>query len=214
MYTAETPSSPPESDSGFLSGLIPDRDRGRFLRAVVLLLIGFSSVGYIFLLGAFVAEFHARHHWPVARGEVVSCEEKTGEGMLRRKTVYWMACEVRFNVPADQCLTGMTAADTQEPYPCYGIVNSPPTTQWGVTNGWTNPQFLSTPKRILHDPHGPDVKFADESAWIAYDLPNILMMSAWMSICVVFLTAIQWRIRIIENGGGSGDIRNVRSGVS
>ena len=213
MSTAETPLSPPESDSGFLSGLIPDRDRGRFLRAVVLLLIGFSSVGYIFLLGAFVAEFHARHHWPIARGEVVSCEEKTREGMLRRKTVYWMACEVRFNVPADQCLTGMTAADTQEPYPCYGIVNSPPTTQWGVTNGWTNPQFLSTPKRILHDPHGPDVKFADESAWIAYNLPNILVMSAWMIVCVVVLAAIQWRIRSIENGSGSGDIRNLTSGV-
>ena len=213
MFTAETPLSPPESDSGFLSGLIPDRDRGRFLRAVVLLLIGFSSVGYIFLLGAFLAEFHARHHWPVARGEVVSCEEKTGEGMLRRKTVYWMACEVRFNVPADQCLTGTTAADTQEPYSCYGIVNSPPTTQWGVTHGWTNPQFLSTAKRILHDPQGPDVKFADESAWIAYDLPNILMMSAWMIVCVVVLAAIQWRIRMIENGGGSGDIRNLTSGV-
>src|ERR1051326_9638576 len=128
MSTAETPVSPPDSHSRFLSRVIPDRDQGRFLRAVVLLLIGFSSVGCIFLLGAFLAEFQSRHHWPVARGEVVSCEEKTGEGMLRRRTVYWMACEVRFNVPADQCLTGTTAADTQEPYPCYGIVNSPPTT--------------------------------------------------------------------------------------
>lgn len=209
MSTAETPSSPPASDSGFLSGVIPNRDRGRFLRAAVLVLIGFSSVGFIFLLGTFLAEFQARHHWPVARGEVVSCEEKTGEGMLRRKPLYWMACEVRFDVPADQCLTGTTAADTREPYPCYGIVHSPPTTQWGVTNGWTNPQFLSTPKRILHDPQGPDVKFADESAWLAYDLPNILMMSAWMIACLVFLAAIQWRIRVIEEGGGTGDVRDV-----
>lgn len=209
MSTAETPSSPPASDSGFLSGVIPNRDRGRFLRAAVVLLIAFSSIGCIFLLETFLAEFHARHHWPVARGEVVSCEEKTGEGMSRRRTLYWMECEVRFDVPADQCLTGTTAADTGEPYPCYGIVHSPPTTQWGVTNGWTNPQFLSTPKRILHDPQGPDVKFADESAWLAYDLPNILMMSAWMIACLVFLAAIQWRIRVIEEGGGTGDVRDV-----
>src|SRR5579872_1312098 len=209
MFSAETPSSPPESDSGFLSGLIPNRDRGRFLRAAVVLLIAFSSVGFIFLLGTFLAEFHARHRWPIARGEVVSCVEKTGEGMSRRRTLYWMECEVRFDVPADQCLTGTTAADTREPYPCYGIVHSPPTTQWGVTNGWTTPQFLSTPKRILHDPQGPDVKFADESAWLAYDLPNILMMSAWMIACLVLLAAIQWRIRQIEDCGGNGDIRDI-----
>ena len=61
--------------------------------------------------------------------------------------------------------------------------------------------------------HGPDVKFADESAWIAYNLPNILVMSAWMIVCVVVLAAIQWRIRMIENCGGSGDIGNLTSGV-
>lgn len=198
MCAAETPSSQPADDSGFLSGLIPNSDRGRFLRAVVLLFLGFSSVGYFFLLGELFAEFHARHNWPVARGEVVSCEEKTGEGPSRRRTVYWMECEVRFDVPADQCLTGTTAADTRDRYPCYGIVRSPSTNSWGVTNGWNNPQFLSTPKRILHNPHGPDVKLADESAWLAYRLPNILTMSAWMIVCILFIAMIQWRIQVID----------------
>ena len=198
MSTAETPSSLPANDSGFLSGLIPDSDRGRFLRAAVLLFLALSSVGYFLLLGELFAEFQARHNWPVARGEVVSCEEKTGEGVLRRRTVYWMECEVRFDVPADQCQTGITAADPWDRYPCYGIVRSPSTTSWGVTNGWTNPQFLSTPKRILHNPHGPDVKLADESAWLAYRLPNILTMSAWMIVCILFLAMIQWRIQVID----------------
>lgn len=198
MFTPETPSLPAASDSGFLSGLIPNRDRGRFLRAAVLLFLAFSSVGCFLLLNEFWAEFQARHNWPIARGEVVSCEEKTGEGMPRRKAVYWMECEVKFDVPADQCLTGVTAAAIQEPYPCFGIARSPVTTHFGVTNGWTNPEFLSTPKRILHDPHGPGVKFADESAWLAYDLPNILMMSFWMIVLLVFLAIIQWRINVIE----------------
>jgi hypothetical protein len=198
MSTAETPSSLPANDSGFLSGLIPNSDRGRFLRAAVLLFLAFSSVGYFLLLGELFAEFQVRHNWPVARGEVVSCEEKTGQGVSRRRTVYWMECEVRFDVPADQCLTGITAADPRDRYPCYGIVRSPSTTSWGVTNGWTNPQFLSTPKRILHNPHGPDVTLADESAWLAYRLPNIFMMSAWMIVCILFLAMIQWRIQVID----------------
>src|SRR5947209_7579377 len=198
MSTPETLSLPPASDSGFLSGLIPNRDRGRFLRAAVLLFLVFSSVGCFLLLDEFLEEFQARHNWPVARGEVVSCEEKTGERMPRRRTVYWMECEVRFDVPADQCLTGVTAAEIRDPYPCFGIAHSPPTTQFGVTNGWSNPQFLSTPKNILHDPHGPQVKFADESAWLAYDLPNILMMSGWMIVLLVSFAIIQWRIHVIE----------------
>jgi len=198
MSTSEIPSSPPAGDSGFLSGLIPNRDRGRFLRAAALLFLAFSAVGYFFLLGELFVEFQARHNWPVARGEVVSCEEKTGEGASRRRTVYWMECEVRFDVPTDQCLTGTTAADPSDRYPCYGIIRSPSTTSWGVTNGWTNPQFLSAPKRILHNPRGPDVKFADESAWLAYRLPNVLMMSAWMMVCVLSLAMIQWRIQMIE----------------
>jgi hypothetical protein len=200
------PSSPPESDSRFLSELIPNRDRARFLRAASLLFLGFSSVGFVLMLHAFVAEFRARHNWPVARGEIVSCEEKTGERMPRRKTIYWMQCEVRFAVPADQCLTGITAADKREPYPCYGTILSPSTTAWGVTNGWTSPQFLSTPKRILHDPDGPDVKLADESAWLAYDLPQFLVMSAWMIACLVSLAAIQWRIGVLKSAHGqTGD---------
>jgi hypothetical protein len=198
MSTIETPLSRPASDFGFLSGLIPNRDRGRFLRAVVLLFLAFSSIGYFLLLTELFAEFQARHNWPIARGEVVSCEGKTGERVSRRRTVYWMECEVRFDVPADECLTGTTAADTQERYPCYGMVRSPSTTSWEVTNGWTNPQFLSTPKRILHDPHGPEVKLADESAWLAYRLPNVLMMSAWMIVCLLFLAMIHWRVQVIE----------------
>jgi hypothetical protein len=67
-----------------------------------------------------------------------------------------------------------------------------------VTNGWTNPQFLSTPKRILHDPQGPDVKFADESSWLAYPWPSILAMSGWMISCLVFLATIRWRIQVIK----------------
>lgn len=115
-----------------------------------------------------------------------------------RRTRYWMECEVKFDVPADECLTGVTAADTRDPYPCFGTVRSRATTTWGVTNGWTNPRFLSTPKRILHDPHGPDVKFADESSWLAYPWPSILAMSGWMIFCLVFLAMIRWRIQVIK----------------
>ncbi len=190
-------SSPPSADCGFLSDLIPNRDRGRFLRAAVLLFLAFSSVGCLLLTKTFIEEYRARHSWPVARGEIVSCTEKTGEGM-RRKPLYWMECEVRFEVPVDQCVTGMTAAEIREPYPCHGTIRSPSTTAQGTTFGWTNPQFLLTPKRILHNPNGPEVKLAEEPVWLAYDLPNVLMMSCWMIVCLVFLAMIQWRIKVIE----------------
>jgi hypothetical protein len=154
MSIAETDAVLPASDFGFLAGLIPNRDRGRFLRAAVLLFLAFSSVGYSLLLAELCTEYQARHNWPVARGEVVSCEEKTGEGASIRRTRYWMECEVRFDVPVAQCLTGTTAADTRDRYPCYGIVHSPSTSSWGVTNGWTNSQFLSTPNEFFTTPMG------------------------------------------------------------
>jgi hypothetical protein len=75
---SETDAVLPASNFGFLAGLIPNRDRGRFLRAAVLLFLAFSSVGYSLLLAELCAEYQARHNWPVAQGEVVSCEEKTG----------------------------------------------------------------------------------------------------------------------------------------
>jgi hypothetical protein len=150
MSTPEIPSSPPVSDSVFLSGLIPNLDMARFSRAAVLLFLAFSAIGCLGLLWTVSAEFHARHSWPVARGEVVSCEEKNAWYTPgTRHTRYWMECEVKFDVPADECLTGVTAADTRDPYPCFGTVRSRATTTWGVTNG------LDQPSLSLHPQENP-----------------------------------------------------------
>lgn len=200
MPIFETPSTQESDFSYFLSGIIPNRDRGRFLRAAVLLFLILGGLVSLFVTWTVVMEFHARHSWPVAPGEVVSCEEKQRSGFSRQRTRYWMECEVRFAVPVDQCLTGTIAANERDPYPCYGTVSARSTTTWGVTNGWNNPEFRLSPKRILHDPNGPEVKFADESAWLAYPWPNILMMSVWMIACSVFLAMIQWRMRVLARG--------------
>lgn len=171
----------------------------RFLRAAVLLLLAGGALGCVFTGQTVLKEFHARHHWPIAQGEVVSCEQKNGRGASSRsRRRYWMECEVRFAVPIDQCLTGTIASDKQAPYPCFGTIRSRSTTSWNDTNGWNQSEFLSTPKRIFHNPDGPDVKLADEPPWLAYPWPSILALSGWMLFFGTLLAIIQWRLIAIE----------------
>ena len=53
-------------------------------------------------------EFHDRHSWPVAQGYVSDVHVKsfTGHSSKEHVSRYFVEYEVRFAVPAEQCLTG------------------------------------------------------------------------------------------------------------
>jgi hypothetical protein len=52
--------------------------------------------------------------------------------------------------------------------------------------------------KILHDPNGPDIKIAGESAWLVYRWDKIFLMSGWLAFFGTFYTIVQRRLEYLE----------------
>src|SRR6266481_8970612 len=126
MSTPSLPSSQPVNENTFFNVLMPNRGRTRFLRGAVLLLLAFGALGSLSVTVRVLSEFYARHRWPVAQGVVTTAEVKSYTGPSSRDHVahYFVEYEVRFAVPANQCLTGTTFVIAGEPPLCEGIAHT------------------------------------------------------------------------------------------
>jgi hypothetical protein len=201
MTTPSALPSQPVNDVSFLSALMPNRARTRFLRGVVLLFLVFGALGCLSVAASVFSEFYALHSWPVAQGQVTAAEVKSNKGRpgnLTRQTNYWVEYEVRFAVPAGQCLTGTMSADDRDPLPCWGIVRTRSTESAATANAWLSHHRLNSAVGILHDPHGPSVQIVGESPWLVYSWKGILIMSGWMVFFLTFLNITQRRLRYLE----------------
>jgi hypothetical protein len=195
------PSSQPVSDSGFLSTLMPNRGRTLFLRGVARLFLVIGTLGSLSVGARVYSEFHARNSWPVAQGVVVAKDLKSNKGSpgnLSRYTSYWIEYEVRFGVPASQCLTGTISGDEREPLPCWGIARTRSTDSSATANKWLMRHPLNSAVEILHDPNGPKIKIAGEPFWLVYPIKEILVMSGWMAFFLTFLNITQRRLQFLE----------------
>lgn len=195
------PSSQPVNDSGFLVTLMPNRGRTQFLRGVARLFLAIGILGSISVGASVFSEFHARHSWPVAQGVVVAEDVKSNKdspGNLSRPTNYWIQYEVRFAVPAEQCLTGSIYGDEREPLPCWGIARTRSTDSSATAYGWLMRHPLNSEVGILHDPNGPNIKIAGEPFWLVYPVKGILSMSGWMTFFLTFLNITQRRLQFLE----------------
>jgi len=201
MTTPSALPSQPVNDVSFLSALMPNRARTRFLRGVVLLFLVFGALGCLSVGASVFSEFYARHSWPVAQGQVTAAEVKSNKGRpgnITRQTNYWVEYEVRFAVPARQCLTGTISADDRDPLPCWGIVRTRSIESAATANAWLSHHRINSAVGILHDLHGPNVKFVDESPWLVYPWKGILIMSGWMAFFLTFLNITQRRLQYLE----------------
>jgi hypothetical protein len=126
MSTPSLRSSQPVNDSNFFAVLMPNQGRTRFLRGVILFFLGVGALGCISIVVSVLSEFHARHTWPVAQVRVSAVDQKsyTGPSIRDHVTHYFAEYEVRFAVPAEQCLTGTTLVNDGEPLSCVGIVRT------------------------------------------------------------------------------------------
>src|SRR6266404_3734769 len=168
VFNPSVPSSQPVNDTGFLATLMPNRGRTLFLRGVARLFLVIGILGCLSVGARVYLEFHARHSWPVAQGAVVAKDLKSNKGSpgnLSRYTSYWIEYEVRFGVPADQCLTGTISSDDREPLPCWGIVRTRSTDSPATAYEWLKRHPLNSAVEILHDLNGPNIKIAGESPW-------------------------------------------------
>src|SRR5438034_8663849 len=118
MATPRVPSSQPANDSSFNRALMPNRRSTRFLRGVARLFLAFGVLGCLSVFVSVLSEFHARHSWPVAQGEITAADVQSNKGRpgnATRYTSYWVEYQVRFAIPVEQCLTGTISADQQDP---------------------------------------------------------------------------------------------------
>lgn len=201
MSTPSALSSQPGNDVSFLSALMPNRARTRFLRGIVLLFLVFGALGCLSVAASVFSEFYARHSWPVAQGQVSGMDVKSNKGRPgnnARHTSYWVEYEVRFDVPAGQCLTGTISADDQDPLSCSGTVRTRSTESAATANAWLLHHRLNSDVGILHDPHGPNVKIVGESLWLVYPWKGILITSGWMAFFLTFLNITQRRLRYLQ----------------
>jgi hypothetical protein len=200
MSTPSLPSSQPVNENAFFSVLMPNRGRTRFLRGAVLIFLAFGVLGCLFVTVRVLSEFYARHRWPVAQGVVTAAEVKsyTGPSSRDHVTHYFVEYEIRFAVPADECLTGTIYGDEREPLPCWGIVRTRSTDSSATANAWLERHRLNSAVGVLHDPTGPDVKIVGESPWLVYPVKGISIMSAWMAFFLTFLNITQRRLQFLE----------------
>jgi hypothetical protein len=197
----DSPAAPSVDDIGILAQLLPDRGKTKFLRGVAILFLAFGGLGSLSVLWDVFTELHARHSWPVADGFISSREIKSNKGRpgnTTRGTRYWMEYEVRFAVPAAQCLTGTISSDVLDPFPCWGTVRTGATGSWTTVSGWAPRHPLNSPAQILHDPQGPNVKIADESPWLVYPWNSIVVIFTWVACFSTMLNVIQRRLRFLE----------------
>jgi hypothetical protein len=195
--------SAPADDNGFLAQLLPNRGRARFLRGFIWIFLAVGVLGGLSLIWDVYADLHARHTWPLADGEVVSASQKDSKGVpgatsTEKHTRYWVEYEVRFAVPADQCKTGTVSAD-EDSMPCWGIVRTRSTSSPYTVYDWLIHGYpKNSHVQILHDPNGPDVKIAGESAWLVYRWDKIFLMSGWSAFFLTFHTIVQRRLEYLE----------------
>jgi hypothetical protein len=201
VSTPSGPLSQPVNDTGFLTQLMPNRGRTRFLRGVALFFLVIGVLGCLSVGASVISEFHARHSWPVAQGLVIAKDVKSSKdrpGNTIRYTKYWVEYEVRFGVPASQCLTGTIYGDEREPLPCWGIARTRSTDSWATANAWLSRHPLNSAVGILHDPDGPNIKIVGESSWVVYPWTGILGMFGWTAFFLTFLNVAQRRLKFLE----------------
>jgi hypothetical protein len=189
------------NDIGFLAQLMPSRGRARFLRGVARFFLAIGILGGLSVGTIVFSEFQARHRWPVAQGVVIAKDlkdNKDSPGNLSRHTSYWIEYEVRFAVPAAQCLTGTISVDEREPLPCWGIVRTDSRGSPATAYQWLKRHPLNSAVGILYDPNGPNIKIAGEPFWLVYPVKEILVMSGWMAFFLAFLTITQRRLQFLE----------------
>jgi hypothetical protein len=204
MSTPNISAPEPTDGNGFLAQLLPNRGRARFLRAFFRIFLAVGVLGGLSLSWDVYADLHARHTWPVADGEVISASQKDSKGLpgatsTEKHTRYWVEYEVRFAVPADQCRTGTIDGDEQDFMPCWGVVrtrstSSPYTVSDWLTHGYPRNSHI----QILHDPNGPGIKIAGESAWLVYRWDKIFLMSGWLVFFLTFHSIVQRRLEYLE----------------
>lgn len=170
------------------------------MRAAILVLLAGGALGWIAIAARVFSEFHARHSWPVAQGYVTAVNVRSYTGPSSRDHVshYFVEYEVRFAVPAEQCLTGTAFVIDGKPPLCEGIARTRTTDSEALANSWFERHRFNAPVEVLHDPNGPRVKIVGEPSYLVYPWKEIFGMSGWMIFVLTLLIITQRRLEHLD----------------
>lgn len=179
---------------------MPNRGRTKFLRGAILLFLFFGAIGCLIVALRVWSEFHARHSWPVASGHVTAVNVRSYSGASARDHVehYFVEYEVRFAVPAEQCLTGTIFVIDKEPSSCVGIARTRSTNSQRLANAWLERHQFNSAVGVLHDPNGPGVKIVGEPASLVYPWRDFFGMTGWTIFFLICLTVTQRRLEYLN----------------
>jgi hypothetical protein len=121
-------------------------------------------------------EYIAQHQWPIAPGEVISAEEKSGRnpGTSSSSTQYFMRFTVEFDPPLDQCGPGMYLTTVEGPTRCMGTLD----TLEGSSDSayqWMRRHPVQSQIRVHYQPGGSGLRFAGESIADIYPWKEIFV---------------------------------------
>jgi hypothetical protein len=115
--------------------------------------LGHGALGSIVVAARVFSEFHARHSWPIAQGQLTAATVKSYSGPSSGDHVnhYYVEYKVRFAVPVEGCLTGAILANQPEPLPCWGIVRTRSTNSQVIADSWLERHQANSSVGVLHD---------------------------------------------------------------
>jgi hypothetical protein len=191
----------PADDSGVIAQILPNRGKAWLFRLVIRIFLGVFLLAALSQAWDIYAELHARQTWPAAPGQIVSATQRDSKGVrgsAEKRTRYWLEYEVRFAVPVDQCRTGAIYGE-QDPMPCAGMVrtrstDSPYTVYQWLIHGYA----LKSRVQVLHDPNGPGIKIAGESAWLVYCWDKIFTLTGVLAFFFIAHAVVQRRLEYLE----------------
>lgn len=200
MATTNIAPSDSANENNFYKILLPNRGRTKFARAVVFLFLAVGVVVWVALTARILSEIYARHSWPVVEGHVTDVRVKSFKGPSSKDHVshYFVEYEVRFSVPVEQCLTGMTFVSNGQSPLCEGIARTRTTDSPTLANTWAERHRFNPSVGVLHDPNGPGIKIVGEPVYLVYPWKDISVMSAWMIFFLILLAITQSRLKYLE----------------
>ena len=128
----------------------------------------------------------------------VRVKSYTGPSSRDHVSHYFVEYEVRFAVPAEQCLTDTTFVIDEKPPLCEGIARTRTTDSQALANTWAERHHFNEAVGVLHDSSGPGVKIVGEPVSLVYPWKEIFGMSGWMIFFLTLLIITQRRLQYLE----------------
>jgi hypothetical protein len=199
----------PNSSDGSVgsSALFGNEGNARMWRALSGLFLAVGVLALLIHIWDVFADLRARRNWPITDGEIVSAQQRDDSdlslktGSISSRTRYWIEYEVRFAVPQDRCMNGISySGPSGSGTSCSGIVRTRSTQSAHKCYQWLiHGYYPNEPVKVLYNPNGADIKIAGESIWLRFNFDRLTVDVLWVLAFGVLYAFSQHRLHYLEN---------------